>query len=102
MKNKLADARGETLIEVLASILIGALSIALLFGAVMASGRMEKAAQEVDEAFYEDLSQAEGRDTATGSNKIVEVANFTDPTDTRNVNVTFYGGEGARSYALAP
>ena len=39
MRKKLRDNRGETLVEVLASILIAALSVALLFSSIMEIGR---------------------------------------------------------------
>lgn len=105
MKSKLIDARGETLIEVLASVLIGALSIALLFGAVMASSRMDKTAHELDEVFYENLSGAERRTPADSAlipaDTKVTVTN-TDPAiiAEAEVEVAFYGGKGALSYAL--
>ena len=40
MKRKWNDAHGETLVEVLASVLICSLSVALLFSMVMASARL--------------------------------------------------------------
>ena len=45
MREKLQSTRGETLVEALAAILICALSVALLFSAVMASARMDRLAQ---------------------------------------------------------
>ena len=48
MSEKLRNSRGETLVEVLASVLICALSVMLLFGAVMASGRIDLQAQAAD------------------------------------------------------
>ena len=59
MKRKLRGSRGETLVEVMASIVIGTLSVALLFGAIMASAQIGKSAQETDGAYYQALSAAE-------------------------------------------
>lgn len=59
MREKLRGSRGETLVEVLASVLICSLSILLLFGAVMASGNLDLQAQEMDAEYYAALSAAE-------------------------------------------
>lgn len=56
---KVQNNRGETLIEVLASVLITALSVALLFTCVMATTKMDSAAKEKDSGHYEALSNAE-------------------------------------------
>ena len=44
---KLHNSQGETLVEVLSSILIASLSVALLFGCVMASAGMDREAQDL-------------------------------------------------------
>lgn len=105
MKGKWKDSRGETLVEVLASILIGSLSVALLFSMVMASGNMDQSAKEADKIFNESLNAAEGRTEADSSlipaGAKVTVEN-TNPfiTEEAELPVTFYGGRGALSYAL--
>ena len=99
MGKKLKDARGETLIETLASILIGALSVALLFAAVMASVHMGRTTKAVDEAFYENFSKAEqqsGSGESVPNNKIT----VRNGTITEQIPVTFYGGGSVWSYAL--
>ena len=101
MARKLNDNRGETLVEVLASILIAALSVALLFTAVMASVNMDKTAKAADKALSDSLNAAEGQGTGdvytvpSGANVTISgnSATATPP-------VIFYGGEGALSYAL--
>lgn len=108
MKQKWKDARGETLVEVLASILIGALSVALLFTAVTASNSMDKTARETDEKYNialtnADLQAAPVPDTVIDpAYAMVNVKKAGDAADAGiNVPVTFYGGENALSYALA-
>lgn len=106
MKRKLKSAQGETLVEVLAAILIGALSVALLFTAVMASVRMDEAARAVDEAYSAVLSKAEKQETAIADTEGILPADAkvivkNDAIDkSAGVSVTFYGGGDALSYKL--
>lgn len=64
-RNKLKHRRGETLTEVLVSVLVVAMSIALLAGMVGASMRMNAAARNLDSGsdgnggFYGELSEVE-------------------------------------------
>ena len=48
MWRKWNDSRGETLVEVLASVLICFLSVVLVFSMVMASGNMDQRAEAAD------------------------------------------------------
>lgn len=59
MREKLRNSRGETLVEVLASVLVCSLSILLLFGAVAASTNIDLRAQEADGEYYAALTKAE-------------------------------------------
>lgn len=59
--NKIKSNKGETLIETLVSILIAALSVALLTTSVMAAARMNKTARDADAEFYKKLEAAELR-----------------------------------------
>ena len=52
MSSKLKDQRGETLTEVLAAVLVSAISVALLFGGVMASASVENQARKWDTASW--------------------------------------------------
>lgn len=56
---KLKSSSGETIVEVLASVLISSLAIFLLFSTIMASVRIDRTAQESDEKYYGELSAAE-------------------------------------------
>lgn len=61
MIHKLKNQRGETLVEVMASIVIASLSAALLFSCIMASTQINRTAQNADKAYYAALSKAEGQ-----------------------------------------
>lgn len=98
MCRKLNDNRGETLVEMLASILIAALAVALLFTCCMASVQMGSQAQAADERYYENLSAAEKQEVKLTENAEVIVANADDPTVTQPVDVSLYGGDGMYSY----
>lgn len=98
MKRKLNDVRGETLVEVLCAILIGSLSVALLFSMVMASGNMDRSAKAADKIFNESLSKAEAQADPEADSGVT-VTNTASGNHTK-LTVTFYGGEGALSYAL--
>lgn len=107
MRQKLKKTEGETLIEVLASILIGALSVALLFSAVQASTRMDRTAEEMGKAFRIALMAAEEQvEPLTGTAIVLADARVTvihknPETLEAELPVAFYGGEGAVSYVLS-
>ena len=105
MRRKWNDRRGETLVEVLASILIGFLSVTLLFSMIMASGRMDQSAEEADRTFVESLNKAESRTPADAAllppDPKVTVENKDAPTAGKaEPPVVFYGGRGALAYGL--
>lgn len=100
---KLRDNRGETLVEVLASILIASLSVALLFGCVMASSNMDREARQLDEKHYNALTAAEGQ-TGPAVDRTVTITNdaiLDLVAKTQNILVGVYGGEGLYSYKRA-
>lgn len=91
---KLNDNRGETLVEMLASILIAALSVAVLFTCCTAAVEMGKETRAADEAYYEYLSAAEGR-TGSAEEGTVKVEGNSDSVA---VEIQLYGGDGMYSY----
>ena len=101
MLHKLKSQRGETLVETMASIVIAALSVALLFTCVVTSVRLDQAAKQMDEAYYKALTLAEtqtaGEDgeypVKSGEVKIVNGA------AEKVLNILLYGGEGMYAYA---
>lgn len=108
MKRKWNDNRGETLVEVLASVLVCSLSVALLFSMVMASGSMDKTAKEADKIFNESLVKAEDQLAASVADTSIVPAGTKVTVKNRDSaiiaeaapDVNFYGGRGAVSYAL--
>lgn len=112
---KLNNHRGETLVEVLAAILVASLSVALLFSCVMASSNLDVKAKSVDEDYYQALSAADGQKNPSSFEKITITrklapgellgADALGVDETLNngqviktLNVDIYGGEGLYSY----
>lgn len=110
MREKWRDERGETLVEAVASVLIMTLAVLLLFSAVMVSVRINKRAKELDREFYTVLNAAEAQSAKITDDKIVPAdskvtVKQTYPASTGmpvEVEVDFYGGEGALSYSYPP
>lgn len=106
MRQMLHNNRGETLIEVLAAVLITALSVALLFTCIMASARMDDAAQELDAEHYNALSEAEVQTKdPTGTplpDGTVTISREDSSGTTYSANpapsIEIYGGDGLYSY----
>lgn len=103
MKQKLRNNRGETLVEVMAAILISALSVALLFSCVTASFDMDKDAKELDKNHYKYLSAAETKDGASSEGGAAKpgkltIQNTAGPNG--QVDILLYGGGGMWSYGL--
>lgn len=106
LKQKMQDSGGETLIEVLVSILIGALAVFLLFGAVIVSVNLDRKARAADEALKKSIEKAENRTEEAGNSVVPAGKNFIkvtlkNSTESENIeNITFYGDEQALSYKL--
>lgn len=102
MRRKLRGSRGETLVEVMASIVIGSLSVALLFGAIMASARIDESARKMDGTYYKALSDAEAQASPMPEAPGTVRLNYTaDGVEKLPLPVVLYGGEDAVSYALS-
>lgn len=101
---------GETLVEVMASILISALAIALLFNTVAVVNKMDAVTDVVDANFNTCLTAAESgvRAVDEGGNEIGEitgdttvlVCNAYDDILSTNIDVEWHGGAGAWSYSM--
>lgn len=96
LKRKLSSRRGDTLVEVLVSILVAGLSVALLVGMVATGAKFNAMARAEDEALYQELSAAEGRTASLGQ----ETLSLTVGGEKHNLTVEIYGTEeGLTSYA---
>ena len=101
MRRKMTDSRGESLVELLASILIATMSVILLFTGIAAATHINKMSQAADKAHYEDLIKAERQSASdqigsgavklgVGGNEIV-------------IDIDIYGSaetDGLRSFAV--
>lgn len=95
---KLENHKGETLVELLASILICVISISLLMSGIAISVKINKNANLNDQSFYEILSSAERKQTPLpGTFKVVIEENLR----IIEVPVYLYGGEGMYSYEIS-
>lgn len=96
LNKKLRSQRGETLVEVLAAILIASLSVAMLLGGVAVSANLGRQADTADKYFYETLTAAENRQTPVASSFV----ELTQGGTSIHIPVQVFGDEGLYSYAL--
>ena len=99
---KLHNNRGETLVEVLASILVASLSVALMFGCIIVSSNIDVRTKDVDESHYLGLTAADAKAMPSVDIESVTITR-TDPSPSpgageTSVPVAIYGGEGMYSY----
>lgn len=99
MVHKLKSQRGETLVETMASIVIAALSVALLFTCVMAGVQINRMAQGADEAYYKALTAAETQTADEEHPAKSGKVKITGGSTWEELDVSLYGGEGMYAYA---
>ena len=104
LREKLHSRRGETLVEVLASVLICALAVLLLVSFATVSTRINKNAQDSDETYYAALNDAEAQTTAAATPVAgnVTVSDNAVTPHTTSVPVNYYGGSGVYSFGETP
>ncbi len=111
---KLHSARGETLVEVLAAVLICSLAVLLLVSYATAAARIDKRTEKGDAAYYAALNAAEAHDGVTaedstdpesspvpgtpapGKVKVTSSASV----EHADVDVAYSGGDGVYSYVV--
>ena len=98
LRKKLNSTRGETLIETLAAILVAALSVALLVGAVTVSGQINRQAQVSDENFYE-LTAAEAQ--TPPDDAAFQVTIREEGKRDAHIGARLYGGDDLYAYGRA-
>ena len=88
MKKLVHNDRGETLIEVLASILIAVLSVTFLFSCVITSSQMDTDAETLDESHYPGLTAADAQSPGPVDSAIVAIGRVDSSPDSGYPNVT--------------
>ena len=104
MGRKLKSRAGETLAEVLVSILVIAFALLLLASMVSASGSIDLSTRERDGEFYENLTSAEKKENVTGTGTTGTVTVDWKDGEGGNVGstsftVNVFGDRGLASYA---
>lgn len=109
LTDKLKNNSGESLVELLASVLIGALSMGLLLTLIIAAARMDRGAEKYDMDFYKSLGEAELQDETALENEAgfpkkstVKVVLAENPAVTADPEVICFGGNGVYSYRICP
>lgn len=97
---KLRDSQGETLAETLAAILVAALSVAFLVGAVTVSGQINRQAQTSDEDFYNQLIAAEEQSVDGEQNSFQISIQEYGKADV-SIGARLYGGDDLYAYGRA-
>lgn len=99
---KLRSKRGETLAEILVSIVLLGLSISILSAMLITAYNLNKAAKEADDTYYSELSAAEGQGEADRIGKGTVIIKEKDSLNAVEVEIDLFGVEdenGLRSYA---
>ena len=105
---RLRNSRGESLVEVLVSVLVGSLALLLLASLIAVSARITKRTEQNDAPYYAALNAAEGHiifnedgttTAATGISGTVTVSGGTGP---ETFSVEYFGGEDIWSYQRTP
>jgi hypothetical protein len=94
---KLKNKKGETIVELLAAILVGTLSVALLAAGIAAAGNIEKQSDQADTQFYQSLNAAEAKTDPVRTT----TATVKEGARTVSIPIRVYGGDGAWSYAAS-
>ena len=96
---KLKSSRGETLVETLVSILVAALSVAVLVGGVTAAGRINLRSESSDTEFYALLTDAEAQTEPLEDS--IRVTIRCGELQEVEIPARLYGGEGLLAYGRA-
>ena len=99
LAKKLHSRRGESLVEVLAAVLICALSVLLLASASVAAGNINHTASDHDEIYYQALNAAEARNEGPVASTTLTVS-AAGASDVK-VTVNLYGNKDEGIYSFA-
>ena len=89
---KLNSQRGESLTEVLVALLVGALAITMLAGAIVSSQQMIRHSGEVMDRYYQENNQLDAHSAPVTENIVLEMQQ--EKKDPATGNIT-YEDEGA-------
>lgn len=99
MFQKLKQIKGETLIEVLISLMVALICMGILTLSVTTAARLNLETRRFDEAYSDDLQKAEGhlaQITGGASQVKIEIDEDGDGTaETKSIDITLYGAEGS-------
>ena len=94
IKNKLKAQSGETLVEVMLSLLISTIAIGLLFTSILTATRINQANKVADAKFYKELQMAETFLSEEGYEaKKIEIRIVFQTAESKTLDVTRYGGD---------
>ncbi len=102
LRHKLHSEKGETLAEIMASVLICTLSVALLFSGIMVANRINRQAEASDKAFFEVMNLAEQEDAGAPYKSGTVLVTESGGIGSRSFPVNYYGNESICSYKLIP
>lgn len=99
IKNKLKSQKGESLVELLASVMIVAVAVSLMYSGIMVASKINQTAKETDEQFYLNMGKTEQKqdkipDDALTERKIIIEYNGLNI----SVDVDLFGGDDVYSY----
>jgi hypothetical protein len=97
IKAKLKSSKGESLAELLAAILIGTLSIALLVSGIAVAVNINSKAQESDSQFYEALAVAEEKNLSDAQKDKTITVTESSSNKTATIEVYAFGTDGLLS-----
>ena len=94
IKDKISSQSGETLVEVLVSLLISTIAIGLLFTSIMTAVHINQANKEADAKFYKELQIAETLISQEGyESEEIQMNIIFQTVDDKTLDVIRYGGE---------
>lgn len=103
IQRKLHSQRGETLVEVMASILVAVLSVGLLLNGIAVSASINRQGKTMDQYFYETLTAAENRQVPVTEGIAAHPSiHIAEGAKTVDIPVQVYGNQGMYAYALTP
>ena len=99
---KTTSRKGETLVELLVSILLIALSVALLLGMYQASGRINQTAREMDEKLNQSVTEAGNRTGESQKGTVTFEFDEGVPDENGEIEVEIYSNESVTAYSKSP